>query len=241
MRLIATRCNHAIACKVSTTRHKIACRVGRRYTAPMGTEVKTEVSVLSSTACAAIIQKINKNQSENIALFLSLAHTARKESERNKYDEKQTRQMLVLSWRVANDWKETNEALTASFDNLHGPDVSKAMRLAFPVSPEAKQELDACEQHNQKVGLKIGRIGVNRLLQVARGQLTASDAKSGKKQESAKSKSTGAIDKLVKPSEQLHNDIAGLLGTKYKGKVTLDEVKAVFAKIIAEREPAKKA
>jgi len=202
------------------------------------TKEKTETNVESSAKCVAMIQRIDKGTAEVASFKIQLAKLALDEAARCGYTtENEVRKMLALSWRDARGFKSSDETLQAAFDQSARPDVSKIMRLAYPVEG-AEKELEKAIAHNEKVGASRGRIGENRLLEVARGNLSYADAKAGKAKERKPRES--ALDSTVPPAERFHNAVAGLIA-QYKGKLTIVEIEKIFDKIVSERQEVQKA
>lgn len=177
----------------------------------MATETKTaeKVVVVASpklvTAIKSLVEVAATLESKKVAV----AKVIRTEAERLGYDEKQTRQMVVLSWRAARPkaTEGVSEKQLADFDKSSQPDISKVMLLAFP-SNEA--EVEKAIAHNVAVatgkapaGAK--RIGENTLLDIARGNQTVAKHSKGippKRKEKQGSK--------LSPDDQLGNALANL-------------------------------
>jgi len=214
------------------------------------TKEKTETNVEASAKCVSMIQRIDKNSAEGASLKIQLANLALSEASRCGYtEESEVRKMLALSWREARGFKSSDETLQNLFDQQSRPDVSKIMRLAYPVKTaviegktvEPAKELEKAVSHNEKVGARRDRIGENSLLNIARGNISFQDAKTGKAKQRA-ARSSGPVTGAGAPpiADQFHNEVAGLIG-KYKA-LSIDEIEKIFAKIVAERQaPAEKA
>ena len=141
------------------------------------TKEKTETNVEASAKCVSMIQRIDKNSAEGASLKIQLANLALSEASRCGYtEESEVRKMLALSWREARGFKSSDETLQNLFDQQSRPDVSKIMRLAYPVKTaviegktvEPAKELEKAVSHNEKVGARRDRIGENSLLNIAR-------------------------------------------------------------------------
>jgi hypothetical protein len=205
------------------------------------TKEKTETTVEANAKCVALIKHIEKNAAEGAALFVKLGKTARAEADRIGLDENETRKMLALSWREAQGFTSQDETLQSAFDQTQRPNISKAMRIAYPVNDEAAKAVDGAIAHNEKIGTGRGRIGVNRILDMARGHLTLAEAKAGKaKTRNANASTSASLDSTVPPAERFHNAVAGLI-REYKGKLDIEQIEKIFAQIVKERkqEPAK--
>ena len=212
------------------------------------TKEKTESTVEASAKCVALIQRIDKNSAEGASLKIQLSQVAIAEASRCGYDENETRKMLALSWREARGFKSSDETLQASFDQMSRPDVSKIMRLAYPVEEatidgkavKPASELKQAISHNEKAGASRSRIGENKLLEIARGNLSFADAKAGKAKIRA-ARTSGPVTGAGAPSasEQFHNAVAGLIG-QYK-VLSIAEIEKIFAQIVAERTQQKAA
>jgi hypothetical protein len=227
--------NYRVATLQSNSKNYMVAKAATvcAQSAIMATETKTEteVKVEANAKCVALIRKIQENAAQGASLKVQLADVARSEGARLGLDEIGIRRMLALSWREAQGFKSSDEKLQAAFDQGSRPDISKIMRLAYPVDKKAESNLVEAIKHNSLVGATRDRIGENKLLDISRGNLTFLQAKANK----AKPRRTGAVDKNVPPAEQLYNRVVEIIGDM-GAKLSLDEIESVFARIVKERK-----
>ncbi len=206
---------------------------------PTKTETKETVVV---TVSAKLVAQIKAQIDAQVTLEskkLATSKIIKSEAERLGYDEKQMRQMVVLSWREARGIKASaSEKEIADFDLRSRPDISKVIALAYPVKEasliEAIDQNEAIRAGKGPKGAKI--IGENNLLEIARGNLTV--AKFNKGIKPTRTKKNGS---KLSPSDQLGNRFVSL----YKEFVTAElvtekEANRLFAEYFKAPEVAKK-
>jgi hypothetical protein len=162
-------------------------------------------------------------------------------------DQKGVQQMLFLSWRVARGFKSTDESEIQDFDSENRFDVSKIMALAFP---KAEAELNLAIAHNSKLGMKKGRIGENRLLEVARGSITAQQAIKGdsvKKIRARKAaKNAGKVSEAMSESgvsseKKFENSLKAIFDQDFAKELSVDTLRVITARVLDAHTKARKA
>jgi hypothetical protein len=200
----------------------------------MATETKTETKPVVSTSAkvvGAIVALLTAAQTV-ISRKRAVAETVQSEAKRMGLDESQARAMVTASWLEAQGIKP--DAATQDQKNAVKFDVSKVMALAYPAKAA---ELKAAYAHNDahKDSAKQVRIGENTLLEIARGNLTAKQAISGKAPKRNASK-TGKLDKVLSVGERMQNSFAGVFASfkvGAKDRPTVEETREAFDKALA--------
>lgn len=204
------------------------------------TETKTatatppKVVVTVSAKIVSLIKSATDAAAKATARFVDLGLGIRGEAQAKGYSENEAREMVVLSYREAMGLdSDANEKATASFDLKYRPDVSKVMRLAFPTNTKAATELAKAVKHNADGD--GDRIGVNNLLEMARGNVTYADVVAHKRaQHLAK---TGSRD--VYTVEKFAADISGVMSKAKKAGISIDAQRKAFDKLADEYEAEK--
>jgi len=163
----------------------------------MSTQVETNVKVTVITI-AEIVSKIEngeKSAAKANARFLDYAIAIRKESDKRSWDETTASLSLKQAYiKASNGWDVTlakmgtsknarleivipkdadfTVAQVQSVLDAQATDTAKVMRLAYPVNDDAAKQLEAAIEHNRPLTDYRKRIGVNVLLEIARGKTT---------------------------------------------------------------------
>ena len=220
-------------CKIATVAINLACSFSEKLESKtMATEAKTATIIVveASTKVAAAITELVKATVNVISKKRALAEIGRSEANRLGYDRKQASQMFALSWSMAYGYDRAPEAERNAFLLKSRPDISKVVSLAYPENPA---ELAAAYAHNDKLGNKVcrgERLGENMLLEISRGNLTFKQATAVRK---AKSKKVNPVLTFAERFENVITRQLGEFNVSLKNGLTVDEVKAIFAKALA--------
>ena len=210
------------------------------------TQVKTAPIVAGkvSTKLVSAIKAFALSTVQTFGLQRAVSVCLLSEANKLKLDQNGARKLAADSWAVAyrqdaaslkidnEDWTQVQiDQAVAIFAMKSRPDVSKAMRLAYPASDKAKAELEKAYAHNDALPAntpKAERIGQNTLLEIARGEKSCADALAVKA--SGKAKKSG-LDSVSTPAERLQGSFKGIFiqhGIGNKGKLTADECREAF-------------
>jgi hypothetical protein len=199
------------------------------------TKADSKVTVTVSPKLVEAIRVQLDAQATMEGKILATADCATSEAKRLGYDKAQSRIMVTLSWRKALGADKLSEEDIILFDKANRPGVSKIMALAFPDEKEAV-ELAKVREHNRKHPAKNERVGVNRMLEVVRGNQSADDAIAHKPL--VRNGTTPAAPVGATDAEKFANGIAGLrqlLTEAGKGKLTLVEARKIATVGLADK------
>jgi hypothetical protein len=208
------------------------------------TETKTVV-----IASAKVTQCIIEQVKAGITLISKKRATAEaiiSESNRMGLKERsEITSMVRQSWLNAHGMEKSSDADKRAFELRAAPDIAKVIALAYPKDAKASKELTAAYQHNDalKDAPKQQRIGENKLLEIARGNLTFKQAIATKK---AAKRNTDELDSVVAPYDRFRNSVTQLLfnfKVGSKDKLTEADARKAFDEAITawlKPAPAKK-
>lgn len=196
------------------------------------TAIKAD-AVVSAKVVSEIMEIISATEKVGSAT-LSAVKVIRSEAKRLGYDEKQTRQMVTLSYRKAKSLPATaDEETVKAFDLRHRPDVSKLMGIAFPDEKHTSEVNKAIAHDEAKGTAKHGRIGTSKLLQIARGNLTVADALAGKPASSNRTPQPPTAPDLS--ATALENALAGIRSRFCKPEAfTPEAIRAIADRVFCD-------
>lgn len=142
---------------------------------------------------------------------VNFAKVTRTVADRNGWNREQARDLAKYSLREAGGMKGKSEAEVKDFDDLWKSRVSTILTLAYPVDTHAGDVKQAIAE-NEKGNLP--RIGENKLIEIARGNITLADVRAGKKP--TRNSASGSTSTMT-PSEKFANAIAGALSAANVG------------------------
>jgi hypothetical protein len=216
----------------------------------MSTNVKTEAKTVTQASAKLTAQVVAMIEAQvgYEGATLSTVRTLQSESSRLGLDKDGSRQLLVLSIRAAKLGKPgglakgADDEAVKAFDFAQKFQVSRLLALAFPKAEVAAEVEKALSHDEGKNGSKHGRIGVNKAIEIARGNLTCADAKAGKApaRRNPTPPTPAAAD--VSP-EAFENALAGLRSRFIKpGAFNPERARELAAKVFCDGtySPAKK-
>lgn len=189
------------------------------------TEEKPKVEVKALTKAISVIRQWKEAASKVTALFDQLGQVVRDEAQRLKYDESQTRQAVFLSLEEAYEF-DGDDNDREKFRKRFQPEVSKILRMAFPVDAKAEAQLEIAREHNADASLH-DRIGANDMLEIARGSKTAAAIISHKAAKK-KSKKEGFT------AELFSSNIAEQISKARKAGITLAAARKIVDRLFAQ-------
>jgi hypothetical protein len=192
------------------------------------TEAKASVAVTVTPKLLTALSEYVSAQTSLTGKFNALAETLRAEANRQGLDRDGANKLAQAAWIEFHKLPST-EPLPMKYR----PDVSKVLTLAYPAKPAAEKELRAAQDHNKKAGATAARIGVNTLLEIARGNITVKQALNGK---AASKRSKSGLDTVSTPQERFAASVKGMLETHRvgtKNRVSADEAAKIFADTLA--------
>lgn len=186
-------------------------------------------SITSTKVIAAIIAQVQATANV-VSMKRNTAATIVSEAKRLNLTEKKAILAMVMScWLAAYGMDKAPDAQKKAFEIRSRPDMSKIMTLAYPEA-KAKKELEQAFAHNDKLPTsspKQERIGENKLLEIARGNMTFKQAISLKAPKTGDSN----LDKAIPKYDRFRNGVTGLLNTfkvGAKDRLSSDEAYKAF-------------
>lgn len=165
----------------------------------MSTSTETKVTVVIQPEITKAVEAIVKQSNKMEGLNIKLSKTIRQVADRHGWEKDDARNAMILSYMevfqipqheeilegdsdTVKDAKRQANTQRANFLKSRGPDFARVMLLAYPAPKDSlafdpQDELNKAIEHNQKLGegtLK-GRIGLNRLYEIARGNVSYAD------------------------------------------------------------------
>ena len=188
----------------------------------MNTNPTPQPQIKTTTTLTNSIKSLLDLQNKLEGKWLATADTLRAEAEANNYDKDQAREMLALAFEQAKQDRKKK-----------APDISKILLLAYPKSEQTKDEIAKAREHNTTAPASK-KIGVNQILEIARGNTTVEQILTERKK--PKGSSTGTR-KASKPSmDDLGNACVALIQHFHRNGFTFEQIQDQFTYWLAEQE-----
>ena len=188
------------------------------------------VKVLVVASVVALVRACSDASAKAEASFVSLALGVRAAAAKYGYDRAQAHTMVKLAYREAFEFKGTEEE-AKQFDLDHLSYVSKVIGIAFPKEATALKEVDRIIAHN-KTATNGDRIGVNKLIEASRDNVTYSEIiahkRAKKDARSGKGSRTGTAPTYT--VEMASSEMATIFSRTTKAKIDLDKLQSIFDK-----------